>query len=149
MLDMIGSAKDAVWATVAGEVEFGLLSESTGPSVQQRTSERMEDDNIYRNILYLHPPAPSLRALRGVYQAVNIPDGRIELHIDFGMLWATAPAPDEITQVDGVIFEAGFLLSANGEEVNLLPRTTCVHDGSIERFIVDAGAIAGKLVQLT
>jgi len=27
VLDMIGSAKDAVWATAAGAVEFGLLVE--------------------------------------------------------------------------------------------------------------------------
>jgi hypothetical protein len=38
---------------------------------------------------------------------------------------------------------------ATGEEIQLLPRTTCVHDGTIESLVIDASAISGKQGQLT
>jgi hypothetical protein len=147
--DLVEKAENAVWTSGSGEVRFGVLSEDTRePSVQLRPSERLEDDRVYGPVLYVHPPAPDLRALQGTYPELEVPQGRVELRIGFGMLWSAAPAPEEAADVDGVIFEIGFKLADSGEEITLLPRVTCVHDGSLERFVIDAGSISGKKGQL-
>jgi hypothetical protein len=79
---------------------------------------------------------------------MDAPEGTLELRLEFGMLWSAAPAAEEVADVDGIVFEASFILSKNGEAVPLLPRTTCVFDGSLERFHIDAGSIAGQRGQL-
>jgi hypothetical protein len=144
LMDLIDRAGNASWTSSAGGIRFGVLNEVGEPSVQIRTSERLEDDRVYGPVIYVHPPAPDLRALRGVYPEVEVPAGRIELRLEFGMLWTAAPAAEEAADVDGVMFEVGFKLSDTGEEIVLLPRITCVCDGSLERFVVDASSIAGK-----
>jgi hypothetical protein len=147
--DLVEKAENAVWTSGSGEVRFGVLSEDTRePSVQLRPSERLEDDRVYVPVLYVHPPAPDLRALQGTYPELEVPQGRVELRMGFGMLWSAAPASEEAADVDGVVFEIGFKLADSGEEITLLPRVTCVHDGSLERFVIDAGSIAGKKGQL-
>lgn len=149
VFDMIPSAPDANWTTGAGAVNFGLLANSLeDASVQLRSSERLEDDGVYGPVLFVHPPAPSRRALRGLYPVMDAPEGRLELRLEFGMLWSAAPAAEEVADVDGVAFEASFILAKSGEAIPLLPRTTCVHDGSLERFNIDTGSIAGQRGQL-
>ena len=145
LLDMVETAREATWSTAAGVMGFGTLGEPGAGSVQFRDSEHMEDDRLYGPVIYLHPPRPSNRALRGEYPVYKVPQGRLELRLEFGMLWTAAAAADEITEVDGVIFEVGFHLTDTGEEIPLLPRTVCVHDGSLERFKIDAGPIAGLI----
>ncbi len=145
LIDIIAKAENAAWAMSAGAVRFGILGESSAdPAVQIRVSERLEDDRVYGPVLYIHPPAPDLRALRGVYPEITVPAGRIELRAGFGMLWTAAPAADEAADVDGVLFEITFKPADSAEEIVLLPRFTCVHDGCLERFVTDAAAIAGK-----
>lgn len=148
LLDMVEKASEANWRTSDSVVNFGTLGESGNASIQLRDNEHMEDDLVYDSVLYLHPPKPSYRALRGEYNVQKIPSGNIELRLVFGMLWNAAPAADEIAEVDGVIFEASFKLDSNGEEIQLLPRTTCVHDGMLERFRIDVNHIAGNKGQL-
>lgn len=144
LLDFAASAQNAVWTSLAGPVTFGVLSESPGePSVQMRGSERLEDDRVYGPVLYVTPPAPDLRALKGIFPQVQLPLGRIELRLDFGMLWSAAPAPQEAADADGVLFQVDFK-ETGGHEIPLLPRIACVHDGSLEFFIIDASAAAGK-----
>jgi hypothetical protein len=148
VLDLLASAGDATWTSAAGGVVFGRMGEGSEPGVLARASERLEDDASYGPVLILRPPGPSLRALRGVYPAVDVPAGPVELRLDLGMLWSSAPAPDDATEVDGVLFEVIFTPSAGGDEVVLLPRTACVHDGSLERFVIDAADIRGQRGQL-
>lgn len=148
VLDLLAAASEATWSTAAGVFGFGGLGERGAASVQLRDREHMEDDRLYEPVIYLHPPQPAYRALRGEYPLINVPQGRLELHIDFGMLWSAAPATDEVTEADGVIFEVLFEDSGSGEEISLLPRTACVHDGFLERFTIDADAIAGKTGRL-
>lgn len=149
LFNVIESAPEANWTASARVVSFGLLSNSLeDASVQLRPNERLEDGLIYGPVLFVHPPAPSLRALRGVYPPIDVPDGRLELRLEFGMLSSAAPAAEEIADVDGVIFEVSFILAETQEEISLLPRTICVHDDSLERFIVDASRIAGQRGQL-
>ncbi|MCP5051997.1 MAG: hypothetical protein GY940_32815 [bacterium] len=145
LMDMVERSEHAVWTSAGGPVSFGVLSEeTTGPSVQMRSSERLEDDRTYGPVLYVHPPVPSLRALWGTYPEVEIPEGRIELRIQTGMLFSSAPTARDAADVDGVMFEVRFKVSRTGEEIILLERTACVFDGSLERFVVDAGSIAGQ-----
>ena len=108
----------------------------------------MEDDNSYGPVVYVRPPEPSRRALRGVYPIQDIPEGRLELRLEMGMLWSAAPSAEEVAEADGVIFEVGFIASGNSEEISLLPRTTCIHDGLLEHYLIDANVIAGKRGQL-
>lgn len=149
LIDMVAQASSSAWASTAGPVDFDRLNEDPRePSVQLRESERMEDDRLYGPVLYVTPPAPDLRSLLGTYPRIQIPQGRIELRVELGMLWSAASAPQEAADADGVLFEISFKLTATGEEVPLLPRTACVHDGCLERFVIDAGAISGKDGQL-
>jgi hypothetical protein len=149
LLDMVEQAGSAAWTSSAGQVTFGVLSEDPRePSVQMRASERLEDDRVYGPVLYVTPPAPDLRSLKGTYPQLELPTGRIELRLDFGMLWSAAPAPDEAADADGVLFEVSFKLAETGEEIPLLSRIACVHDGSLEHFVIDASNAAGKKGQL-
>lgn len=144
--DLLADAENADWITEGGRTVFGASGEESGAAAASRASERMEDGNLYGPVLYLHPPSPSYRALRGEYPAMDMPEGRLELRLELGMLWSAAPTSDDIAEVDGVIFEVSFLSA--GEEITLLPRTACIHDGSLEGYVVDAGGIAGKRGQL-
>jgi hypothetical protein len=147
--DLLQAAAQAQWSTSAGEVTFGRLGEATEPSVLLREKERLEDDREHGPVLCIHPPAPALRALRGVYPAIDLPaTGGLELRLAFGMLWGAAPRLDDPADVDGVLFEVGFRVSGSGEEVPLLPRSACVHDSSLERYVVDARSLAGRRGQL-
>jgi hypothetical protein len=143
--DLVAAAPQAVWSNSAGPVPFGSVPDSTAPGVQAREQERLEDGRDYGPVLYLHPPSPALRALRGAFPAVDVPaTGRLELRLELGMLWTAAPLPEDPADVDGVLFEVTFLLTATGEELSLLPRSACVFDGSLERYVIDAKALAGK-----
>ncbi len=147
--DLVAVAPQAAWSTSAGNVPFGSVPDSTAPGVQARAQERLEDGRDYGPVLDLHPPSPSLRALRGVYPAIDVPaTGRLELRLELGMLWSAAPLPEDPAEVDGVLFEVSFLLTATGEELPLLPRSACVFDGSLERYVIDVGALAGKRGQV-
>ena len=126
----------------AGHVDHGktsLVKHLTGVD-----TERLEDDRIHGPVLYVHPPSPTLRALRGVFPLMVVPEDRLELRLEFGMLWSAAPAPEEAAEADGVIFEVGFEPSEGGEAIILLPKTTCIHDGSLEAFFIDAGQLSGR-----
>jgi hypothetical protein len=147
VLDLLADAENATWKTNNGSVVFGAPGEGSDGIVAVRKSERMEDGNTYSPVLYLHPPAPSGRALRGEYPMTKIPQGRMEMRLALGMLWTAAPIADDITEVDGVIFEVSFM-PAGESEIPLLPKSACVHDGSIEHFVIDASDIAGKDGQL-
>lgn len=149
LLDMKDMAEQALWTAGGSAVKFGILGGGEEASVQARESEKMEDGEVYARVLYLHPPAPSLRALRGVYPDIDLPKGRLELRMELGMLWSAAPSAEDITEVDGVVFEISFMDPATGEEESLLPKTACVHDGTIERYVIDAGGLAGKKGRLT
>ncbi|MES1241364.1 MAG: IPT/TIG domain-containing protein [Acidobacteriota bacterium] len=147
--DLVAVAPQAVWSTSAGPVSFGSVPDSTAPGVQARARERLEDGLDHGPVLYLHPPAPALRALRGAYPPIDVPaTGRLELRLELGMLWTAAPQPEDPADVDGVLFEVAFLLTDTGEELSLLPRSACVFDGSLERYVIDAKALAGRYGQV-
>lgn len=149
LLDMLARAENAVWTSSAGPVTFGVLSRAPRePSVRILGSERLEDDRVYGPVLYVTPPAPDLRALTGKYPRVELPPGRIELRLNFGMLWSATATPEEAADVDGILFEVSFKETDTGTETTLLPRIACIHDGSPEHFIIDASAIAEKKGQL-
>lgn len=144
VLDLIETAERASWTTSAGSVTFGAAGERDEAAIQLRGSERLEDGVRHENVLFVHPPAPSLRALRGVYPPLDVPAGRLELRLRLGMLESAAPAAAEVADVDGVVFEVAFLTSDTGVEIPLLPRTTCIHDGSLERFVIDGAPVTGR-----
>lgn len=147
IVDLLADAEKAVWYTEGGSVQFGLQGEENAGIVAIRKSERMEDGNINGPVLYMHPPAPSYRALRGEYPMMDMPEGRLELRVNLGMLWSSAPTLQDITEVDGVIFEVSFISEGEGE-ITLLPKSACINDGSLEKYIIDAGDVAGKRGQL-
>lgn len=144
VLDLIGGAEQARWATLAGEVSLGALGEAGDAAVQRRESERLEDGRDHGPVLYLRPPSPSLHSLRGAYPVATLPSGSLELRLAFGLLATAEPAPDEAAEADGVVFEVGFLPAGSAEEVTLLPRVACIHDGLLERFVLDAGSLVGQ-----
>ena len=144
VLDLIEEAGQARWATLAGEVSLGALGQAGDAAVQRRELERLEDGRDHGPVLYLRPPAPSLRSLRGAYPVGPLPSGPLELRLAFGVLDTAEPAPDEAAEADGVVFEVGFLPVGSAEEVTLLPRVACIHDGSLEFFVLDAGSLAGQ-----
>jgi hypothetical protein len=147
LLDLIAEAEKSTWKTSNGVVKFGMASDGVEATVTIRQRERVEDGNTYSSILYLHPPAPSGRALRGAYPIIEIPEGRLELRIDLGMLWSAAPIADDIAEVDGVIFEVSFI-PTDETEITLLPRSSCVHDGTLEHYVIDASDLTGKSGQI-
>jgi len=144
VLDLIEEAGEARWATLAGEVALGAPGEAGDAAVQRRERERLEDGRDHGPVLYLRPPSPSLHSLRGAYPVGPLPSGPLELRIAFGVLATAEPAPDEAAEADGVVFEMGFLPTGSAEEVTLLPRVACIHDGSLELFVLDAGSLAGQ-----
>lgn len=148
LIDLLAQASDATWTTADGAVIFGALGESGKASVQLRESEHLEDDYNYAPVLFVHPPEPSVRALRGVYPIQNISEGQLELRLEMGMLWSAAPSAEDAAETDGVIFEVNFQPAESSEELSLLPRTVCVHDGLLEQYIIDASVLAGKRGQL-
>lgn len=140
--DLVAMASKADWSTSAGKITFGAPAIYGGAAVQPRGRETMEDGAEY-DVLYVCPPNPSERALRGAFPRIEAPARRLELRLIFGMLASARPMSDEAALVDGVIFEALFE-PEEGVTFMLLPRTACVHDGTLDRFAVDVSAIAGR-----
>jgi hypothetical protein len=141
--DMVELAAQGNWSTAEGGVVFGEPGE--GAQAQARARERLEDGQEYAPVLYLRPPAPAARALRGELPPVEVPTlGALELRLSFGMTWAAAPRPEEGSEVDGVRVEVAFREAGSGVEWPVLPRTGCVFDGSLEHYVVDVGSLAGR-----
>lgn len=147
--DLVEAAPQAVWSTSAGEVPFGTPPEGAEASAQLRRRERLEDGLEYGPVLFVHPPSPAQRALRGIFPTIEVPQtGGIEMRVSFGLLYGAARQPDDPAEVDGVLFEIGFRPVGGGAEIPLVPRSACVHDASLEQYAVDATAIGGKVGQL-
>ena len=125
-------------------MSFGAPPTYGGAAVQSRSKELLEDGFTYSSVIFVRPPNPGERALRGEFPVMTMPSGRLELRIGFGMLASARPLPEEMALADGVMFEIAFELEQGGETIPLLPRTASVHDGILDRLSIDAGSIAGR-----
>jgi hypothetical protein len=142
--NLLEQAALAEWSTSARRVAFGAPPAYGGAAAQLRRGELLEDSFSYPTVIFVRPPNPGERALRGAFPAIDVPPGRIELRLGFGMLASARPMPEEMAEVDGVMFEVAFELEQGGETIPLLPRTASVHDGMLDRLSLDAGIVAGR-----
>jgi hypothetical protein len=142
--NLLEQAALADWSTSARRVAFGAPPAYGGAAAQLRRNEILEDSFSYPTVIFVRPPNPSERALRGAFPVIAVPPGRIELRLGFGMLASARPMPEEMAEVDGVMFEVAFELEQGGETIPLLPRTASVHDGMLDRLSIDAGIVAGR-----
>ncbi len=58
----------------------------------------------------------------------KLPAGRLELRLDFGMLFSAAPAPEEMADVDGVVFEV-FDIDGKLVLIEKIPARVCSRCG--------------------
>ena len=147
--NLVAAAPQAAWSTSAGLVPFGSVPDSTAPGVQSRARRAPgRRPGLQSGAL----PAPALACAARV--ARRLPGDRRAGHRQARAAAGDGHALERRTAAGRPgrsrrsALRGFFPFDRDGKEIALLPRSACVFDGSLERYVLDAGALASKRGQV-
>lgn len=147
-IDLIAVASKARWINSDGvPIPFGTDGQRNG-SVKYISDARMEDGQIYQQVLFTHPQWKAQGTLAGFFENISIPQQGGKLIIAGGLLEGNSRS-------DGVLFSADFRPSrqrgavigrrvVGNESGGRLGSFTARYDQKIDRLELDLAAYAGQ-----